>query len=83
MTRAQYLRDVVPRLVGVTLPQLMAATGLSNASCSTLRRGLTVPHPRHWGRLARLAADVVRGLGARWPDCEGFAQGSSREPQRP
>ena len=52
MTRAQYLRDVVPQLVGVTLPQLMAATGLSNASCSTLRRGLTVPHPRHWGRLA-------------------------------
>ena len=57
MTREHYVREVVPRLKGVTLPALMAATGLSNASCSTLRRGLTVPHPRHWGPLARLARE--------------------------
>ena len=54
MTRAQYLREVLPRLAEVPLHALMKATGLTNASCSTLRRGLTVPHPRHWGRLQRL-----------------------------
>jgi hypothetical protein len=55
MTREQFLAQVVPGLARVTLPRLIAATGLSNASCSTIRRGLTVPHPRHWGALAQLA----------------------------
>lgn len=54
MTRAAYLRDVVPRLRGHKLSELMAATGLTNASCSLIRRGLSVPHPRHWAALAKL-----------------------------
>lgn len=55
LTREQYVRDVVPALKAFKLRQLMAATGLTNASCSKIRRGLTTPHARHWGALARLA----------------------------
>jgi CRISPR-associated endonuclease Cas1 len=54
MTREHYVKTVVPALAGVKLSALMAATGLTNASCSLIRRGLTVPHPRHWGVLAGL-----------------------------
>ena len=54
MTRETYLRDVVPKLRTRPLSDLMAVTGLTNASCSKIRRGLSVPHPRHWEHLARL-----------------------------
>lgn len=54
MTRAQYVGKVVPKLADVKLSALMAVTGLTNASCSLIRRGLTVPHPRHWEALAGL-----------------------------
>ncbi|MDX2059473.1 MAG: CRISPR-associated endonuclease Cas1 [Gemmatimonadales bacterium] len=57
MSREAYLKTVVPRLGAIPLKQLMAVTGLTNASCSQLRRGITVPHARHWGPLAAL----VRG----------------------
>jgi hypothetical protein len=33
----------------------LAATGLTNASCSTIRRGLTVPHPGYSAVLAGTA----------------------------
>lgn len=59
MTREHYVKTVVPALAGVKLSALMAATGLTNASCSLIRRGLTVPHPRHWVALA--AIGPVRG----------------------
>lgn len=32
----------------------MEATALSLRYCSLIRRGLQVPHPRHWGALAQL-----------------------------
>lgn len=54
MPRERYVRTVVPGLASVKLSDLMAATGLSNASWSTIRRGLTVPHPRHWDVIAQL-----------------------------
>ncbi|MDX2059498.1 MAG: CRISPR-associated endonuclease Cas1 [Gemmatimonadales bacterium] len=55
MRREEYVRQVVPMLGVVPLKRLMAATGLTNASCSYIRRGMTVPHPRHWPALAHLA----------------------------
>ncbi|MGH7593561.1 MAG: CRISPR-associated endonuclease Cas1 [Gemmatimonadales bacterium] len=55
MSRASYVTDVVPRLATVKLSALMRATGLTNASCSLIRRGLTVPHQRHWASLMGLA----------------------------
>jgi hypothetical protein len=45
----------VPGLASVKLSDLMVATGLTNASCSRIRRGLSVPHPRHWEALAGFA----------------------------
>ncbi|MDP9363102.1 MAG: hypothetical protein M3Q10_02520 [Chloroflexota bacterium] len=50
-----FTRDVLPRLQGVQLSALMQATGLSVRYCSLIRRGLKVPHPRHWAALARLS----------------------------
>ncbi len=47
-------RDVLPRLQGAPLSALMQATGLSVRYCSLIRRGLRVPHRRHWAALARL-----------------------------
>jgi hypothetical protein len=40
------------------------ATGLSEGYCSLVRRGLKVPHRRHWAVLAELgAADPRRAAG--------------------
>ena len=55
MTREEYRTRVAPALATVPLRTLMEATGLSNASCSKIRRGQTVPHQRHWDPLDRLA----------------------------
>jgi hypothetical protein len=55
ITLQQYQAQVLPLLAGIPLPELERATGLSNASCSRVARGLQVPHPRHWATLAALA----------------------------
>ncbi|MDP9358816.1 MAG: CRISPR-associated endonuclease Cas1 [Chloroflexota bacterium] len=51
--------DILPGLQGLPLSALMDATGLSLQYCSLIRRGLKVPHPRHWARLGRIADDVL------------------------
>jgi CRISPR-associated endonuclease Cas1 len=50
-----FVRDVLPRLQEMPLGRMAAATGLSPGYCSFVRRGLKVPHRRHWSRLAALA----------------------------
>ncbi len=50
----EFKHDVLPRLRGVSLERIMKATGLSLRYCSLIRRGLYVPHPRHWDILAQL-----------------------------
>jgi hypothetical protein len=45
---AAFARDILPTLQGLSLTQIAAATGLSQHYCSLIRRGLYVPHPRHW-----------------------------------
>jgi CRISPR-associated endonuclease Cas1 len=47
-------REILPRLQSVTVPAMARATGLTRAYCSMIRRGVYVPHPRHW--------EVLRGL---------------------
>jgi hypothetical protein len=59
MSRAEYLETLAPQLQALKLSTIMAATGLSNASCSMIRRGRSVPHPRHWAALERLAREGV------------------------
>ncbi len=49
-----YKREILPKLATVPLRQLVAVTGLSTTTCSRIRRGLRVPHPRHWKALERL-----------------------------
>ncbi len=46
--------DILPGLQTVPLSSLMDATRLSLRYCSLIRRGLKVPHPRHWQALRRL-----------------------------
>jgi CRISPR-associated endonuclease Cas1 len=49
-----FARDVLPRLQTVPLGRMVEATGLSAGYCSFVRRGLKIPHRRHWERLAHL-----------------------------
>ena len=37
-----------PKLKTVSLLVTMRATGLSRTYCGMIRRGVRVPHPRHW-----------------------------------
>jgi len=46
---------VLPALAAVSTVEIGRVTGLSKGSCSKVRRGLQVPHPRHWPALAELA----------------------------
>jgi len=54
----RYQTEILPGLAGLPLPEIERATGLSNATCSRLTRGLQLPNPKHWRALAALA--VVR-----------------------
>lgn len=49
-----FTRDILPRLQEVSLGSLAKATGLSQQYCSLIRRGLKVPHARHWAVLAQI-----------------------------
>lgn len=49
-----YQTRILPALTVLLLGEIERATGLSNATCSRVRRGLQVPNPRHWAALARL-----------------------------
>lgn len=50
----QFTESILPTLANVTIPQMMEATGLSSGYCSMIKRGIKVPHPRHWPSLRRL-----------------------------
>jgi hypothetical protein len=51
-----FKRDILPGLQGVTLRRITEATGLSKRFASQIRRGLAVPHHRHWDGLLALAS---------------------------
>lgn len=52
-----FARVILPRLRTVPLRRLMAVTGLTKGYCAEIRRGLKVPHPRHWEALRRAATN--------------------------
>lgn len=60
MDRAEYLEKLAPQLQVLKLTSIVTATGLSKASCSMIRRGRSVPHPRHWRALAKLVTRAQR-----------------------
>ena len=45
ITFARYETVILPGLAEVPLPEIERATGLSNSTCSRLRRGLQIPKP--------------------------------------
>jgi hypothetical protein len=55
---AEFRKKILPKLKSVPLGQMVRATGLSLIYCSLVRRGVYVPHPRHWEFLAS-----TRGFG--------------------
>jgi CRISPR-associated endonuclease Cas1 len=59
---AEFTANILPQLQGIPLSALSAATGLSVPYCSCVRRGVYVPHPRHWDSL-RTVADARDSKG--------------------
>ena len=49
-----FINEILPGLQQTSLKEIRAATGLSIDYCSKIRRGLKVPHPRHWESLRTL-----------------------------
>jgi len=54
MDTAIFEKEIGPRLGDVSLLETMQATGLSRTYCGMIRRGVRVPHPRHWEVLREL-----------------------------
>lgn len=50
----EFARKILQGIQDVPIEKMAKATGLSMRYCSLIRRGLRVPHPRHWEVLARL-----------------------------
>ncbi|MFN8675486.1 MAG: CRISPR-associated endonuclease Cas1 [Thermomicrobiales bacterium] len=55
-----FVRDVLPQLQTISVSRMATATGLSAGYCSFVRRGLKIPHRRHWEGLRLLAIDQER-----------------------
>jgi hypothetical protein len=49
-----YSKQIAPRLEALSLTEIAGALGVSTSSASKFRRGLRVPAPRHWTKLADL-----------------------------
>ena len=58
--REAFTREIVPGLSGVPLSVIVTATGVGDSAASRIRRGMLVPHARHWAALTALvdALDV-------------------------
>ena len=53
LTRAVFLRSIVPALRMIPTEDLATAIGLSVSYCARIRAGSCVPHRRHWARVLR------------------------------
>jgi hypothetical protein len=62
-----FVREILPHLQGIPLRKLAAATGLSVQHCGMIRRGVRMPHPKHWQALRDLFTDQLGGSGTK-PD---------------
>jgi hypothetical protein len=50
-----YRREILPRLSKLTVKKIRLAIGVSHPYATLIKRGLKIPHPRHWLALAELA----------------------------
>ncbi len=51
-----FARQILPRLAGVKLSEIVEATGMSKAGASDMRRGKRTPHVSTWSALAELVS---------------------------
>jgi len=51
-----YVRQIQPRLKGITLSDLASKLDISIPYAVDIRSGRRVPHPRHWQKLAQIVA---------------------------
>ncbi len=51
---AIFEKEIGPKLKTISLLETMRATGLSRTYCGMIRRGVRIPHPRHWEALQGL-----------------------------
>lgn len=59
LPKSLFTDQILPTLQSVPLSDMAEATGLSLGYCSFIRRGLKVPHPRHWSALAAMVKSQV------------------------
>lgn len=52
---SRWEQQIAPHLGRVTVAQIINATGLSSGYASMIKRGVKVPHPRHWDALLKVA----------------------------
>lgn len=60
-----FSREILPMLQTVSLRVMADATNLTPGYCSFVRRGLKVPHRRHWSALERLTTSTTNEKGGR------------------
>lgn len=53
-----FTREILPLLHDVPLSKMAKDTGLTEGYCSFVRRGLKVPHRRHWESLAKIGRET-------------------------
>jgi hypothetical protein len=53
--RTVFTNEILPGLTVVPVPEITAATRLCGVSCSLVRLGEKIPHPRHWETLRAVA----------------------------
>jgi hypothetical protein len=59
LTKQRYVEQIMPRLAGLKVQHIRMALTVSVLYASKVRRGLTVPHPRHWAKLAEMVGYAV------------------------
>jgi hypothetical protein len=52
LTKQRYIEQIMPRLAGLKVQHIRMALAVSVPYASKVRRGIMVPHPRHWAKLA-------------------------------
>jgi hypothetical protein len=50
-----YKREILPRLERLTVKAIRLRLDVSHPYATLVKRGLKIPHPRHWMALAELA----------------------------
>jgi hypothetical protein len=63
-----YRTKVQPRLMEISTSQIAKALDVTWAYASEVRKGLKVPHPRHWVTLAELVGLVSEALRQSIPE---------------